>query len=340
MAYVLGAVERAMKVRDVILQALAGKLTWIQAADILGRSARSIRRLRLKFERYGVDELYAALPQAGAGGRGAATAHLADVEALIVLPVPLSPDRAPQARGALRLCLREEGAPRRRARRQTPPARPASAPPGAPALLRRATASGRQPASVAGAGSRAVVHTDRRGGRRHQAAPLRPALPGGGESVSAVMTALRAVLQRYGLPMACIPTARPIGRCTRRWPAAVGRALARLGIEHILGYSPQARGRSERANRTLQGRFVNELRVAGPPSPSPTATCVSTSSPTSMPNSPAPQPHPPRRSCPWAAPESLTYGSWCHLALHKSLSGNPRHSTQSRPGAMLGRLWL
>jgi hypothetical protein len=29
MAYVLGVVERAMKVRDVILQALAGKLTWI-----------------------------------------------------------------------------------------------------------------------------------------------------------------------------------------------------------------------------------------------------------------------------------------------------------------------
>jgi len=51
MAYPLGAVERAMKVRDVILQALGGKLTWLQAADILGRSPRSIRRLRLKFER-------------------------------------------------------------------------------------------------------------------------------------------------------------------------------------------------------------------------------------------------------------------------------------------------
>ena len=58
MVYPLGAVERAMKVRDVILQALAGKLTWIQAAEILGRSARSIRRLRLKLERYGLDELY------------------------------------------------------------------------------------------------------------------------------------------------------------------------------------------------------------------------------------------------------------------------------------------
>ena len=43
----------------------------------------------------------------------------------------------------------------------------------------------------------------------------------------------------------------------------VGRALARLGIEHIVSFSPQARGRSERMNRTLQGRLVNELRVAG-----------------------------------------------------------------------------
>src|SRR5262249_35771975 len=43
----------------------------------------------------------------------------------------------------------------------------------------------------------------------------------------------------------------------------VGRALQRLGIEHILGYSPQARGRSERVNRTLQDRLVNEWRVAG-----------------------------------------------------------------------------
>ena len=36
-----------------------------------------------------------------------------------------------------------------------------------------------------------------------------------------------------------------------------------MGIEHIPAYSPQARGRSERANRTLQDRLVNELRLAG-----------------------------------------------------------------------------
>ena len=35
-----------------------------------------------------------------------------------------------------------------------------------------------------------------------------------------------------------------------------------MGVEHIPSYSPQARGRSERMNRTLQGRLVNELRLA------------------------------------------------------------------------------
>ncbi len=43
----------------------------------------------------------------------------------------------------------------------------------------------------------------------------------------------------------------------------VGRALKRLGVEHIPAYSPQARGRSERLNRTFQDRLVKELRVAG-----------------------------------------------------------------------------
>jgi hypothetical protein len=93
----------------------------------------------------------------------------------------------------------------------------------------------------------------------------------GGESALAIMTALRAVLDQHGLPMAlytdrahwAVHTPTAGGLPDRRRLTQVGRALARLGIEHILGYSPQARGRSERANRTLQGRLVNELRVAG-----------------------------------------------------------------------------
>ncbi len=43
----------------------------------------------------------------------------------------------------------------------------------------------------------------------------------------------------------------------------VGRALAQLGIEHIAAYSPEARGRSERAFGTHQERLPKELARAG-----------------------------------------------------------------------------
>ena len=43
----------------------------------------------------------------------------------------------------------------------------------------------------------------------------------------------------------------------------VGRALRQLGIDHIAAYSPEARGRSERAFQTHQGRLPQELARAG-----------------------------------------------------------------------------
>ena len=53
------------------------------------------------------------------------------------------------------------------------------------------------------------------------------------------------------------------GRVSRTAPTQVGRALAQLGIEHIAAYSPEARGRSERAFRTLQDRLPKEFALAG-----------------------------------------------------------------------------
>src|ERR1022692_714420 len=46
-------------------------------------------------------------------------------------------------------------------------------------------------------------------------------------------------------------------------PTQLGRALEELGIQQIPAYSPQAKGRIERAWRTLQDRLVSELRLAG-----------------------------------------------------------------------------
>src|SRR5213592_1243451 len=57
MAATPGAQERAMKFREVILQAIAGKLTWIEAADVLGVTARSLRRWRWRYQTYGVPGL-------------------------------------------------------------------------------------------------------------------------------------------------------------------------------------------------------------------------------------------------------------------------------------------
>ena len=53
------------------------------------------------------------------------------------------------------------------------------------------------------------------------------------------------------------------GKVDKRHPTQVGRALAQLGIEHIAAYSPEARGRCERAFRTLQDRLPKELALAG-----------------------------------------------------------------------------
>jgi len=41
------------------------------------------------------------------------------------------------------------------------------------------------------------------------------------------------------------------------------QAMGALGIELICAYSPQAKGRVERANQTLQDRLVKEMRLAG-----------------------------------------------------------------------------
>src|SRR5258707_11255126 len=56
-AYPRAGMERAMKVQDVMLQAMAKKITWWQAAEILGSSDRHMRRWR---ERY-VEEGYNGL---------------------------------------------------------------------------------------------------------------------------------------------------------------------------------------------------------------------------------------------------------------------------------------
>ena len=82
------------------------------------------------------------------------------------------------------------------------------------------------------------------------------------------MAALRVVIARHGV-FCALYTDRaghfihtpPAGQPRAR--TQVERALDQLGIRLIAAHSPQARGRKERLYGTLQGRWPQELRVAG-----------------------------------------------------------------------------
>ena len=62
------AVERAVKVHEVLMQALNGRQPWIHVAEVLGVSARTVRRLRRRYERQGFTGLYDHRHQAEGSG--------------------------------------------------------------------------------------------------------------------------------------------------------------------------------------------------------------------------------------------------------------------------------
>jgi transposase len=268
------AVERAMKVKEVVMRALNKEYSWLQAAEILGISPRGLRRLRERMETVG----YEGLIDMRCGRPSPRRTPVAEVERILELyrdrysgynarhfyqtvrrehGVTLSYTHVKQLlQGA---GLRKKGRARGRHR-----------------LRRERKARFGQ-----------MLHLD---GSSHHWLSLLPedkqtliqvvddatsrllyAQLWDGETCMAVMTTLRDVVASYGIPESlytdragwAFETPKAGGRVNKLHLTQVGAALARLGIEHIPSYSPQARGRSERMNRTLQDRLVNELRAAG-----------------------------------------------------------------------------
>lgn len=273
MEYSPAAWERAMRMQDVMLRAISGEISWFAAADILQMTPRNLRRWRERYERWGYNGLVdrrrcpskrrvpmAELEQvlrlyreryAGFNGR-----HFHEIvrrEHGITLSYSYVKQALQQAG------LLSKRRPRGRHRRR------------------------REPRACFGE----LLHLD---GSRHPWLALVPearatlitvvddatntllyAQLWPQETTLAVMSALAHVIRTEGLPMAlytdragwAFVTPKATGPVDKTRLTQVGRALQQLGIEHIPAYSPQARGRSERMNRTLQGRLVNEFRVAG-----------------------------------------------------------------------------
>jgi len=89
------------------------------------------------------------------------------------------------------------------------------------------------------------------------------------ETTEAYMTCLKCYLGRYGRPVSLYSDRHGIFRVNQKDAASgelltqFGRALKTLDIEGIQARTPQAKGRVERANKTLQDRLIKEMRLAG-----------------------------------------------------------------------------
>jgi transposase len=272
--YGQAALERAMKKQEVILRAMSGELTWLAAADILGMSPRSLRRWKRRYETYGYDGLL----DRRTGRPSPRRAPMDQVQKVLRLYREVYHGfnvrhfhgilRREHGVGLsytyVRLALQEAGLVNKRRKR------------GKHRKQRERKECFGQ-----------MLHLD---GSPHAWLVLEPEAKhmliasvddATGEVLYAqlweregtreVMSALRDVMGKYGLPMSlytdragwAFHTPKAGGRVDKKQLTQVGRALAHLGVEHIPAYSPQARGRSERLNRTFQDRLANELRVAG-----------------------------------------------------------------------------
>jgi transposase len=270
--YAEAAWERAMKIQEVILRAMAKRITWWQAAEIIGISDRSLRRWKERYERQGFDGLF----DRRRGKPSPRRVPLVQAEKVLRLYQEKYADlnvrhfyeKLQEVHGIklsytwVKLALQGAGlvkkGRKRGVHRKRRPRRPL------PGML---------------------LHMD---GSRHRwfqderwydlievlddaTSETYYAQWVESESTRTVMAALKEVIERKGRFCALysdrashfFETPKAGGPVDLQRLTQVGRALKELGIQMIPAYSPQARGRGERRFGTWQGRLPQELRLAG-----------------------------------------------------------------------------
>ena len=261
-----------MKLQDVLLKAMAKKITWWEAAEIIGVTDRTMRRWRERLETHG----YSGLVDRRRGKPSDRRVPLATVEEVLRLyqgtyfdlnmrhfHEKLSQEHGIQLSYTwVQKALQGAGlVPRGRKRRKH---------------RRR-----RERRPMAGM----LLHIE---GSKHQrfgderwydlivilddaTSEIYYAQLVEEESTRTVMEGLRAVIESKGLFCALYSdrgshffvTPKAGEKVDKHRLTQVGRAMKELGVQMIPAYSPQARGRSERNFGTWQGRLPQELRLAG-----------------------------------------------------------------------------
>jgi transposase len=260
-----------MKISEVITRAISGKINWIQAAEILGMSDRQLRRWRNSWNKYGYGGLFDGRTQRPSPKR----VPIADVEKVLRLyrekyfdlnvkhfveklhgqeQIQLSYTWVKTALQNAGLVKREsKRGPHRRKR----PRRPI------PGMMLHVDGSRHRWIPGLDQYQDLIVVFDDATSEVYDVRLVDE------ESTVTVMGALKRVVEQRGLfcslysdrgsHMAWTPKAG--GPVDRGHPTQIARALDQLGIELILAYSPQARGRCERLFGTWQGRLPQEFRL-------------------------------------------------------------------------------
>lgn len=261
-----------MKLQDVILKAMAKKLTWIEAAEIAGMSVRNMQRMRQRY----IEGGYTGLFDQRRGKRSIHRVPMETAEKVLALfrekyydfnvrhfheklrdreGIQLSYSWVKQALQGAGLVVRRR---KRGTHRRRRPRRPL------PGMLLH----------IDGSKHRwfqhdryydLIVVLDDATSQIYYAQLVEE------ESTLTTMAAFREVIERKGLFCASYSdrgshffvTPKAGAKVDPHRPTQLGRALKELGVKMIAAYSPQARGRSERNFGTWQGRLPQELRLAG-----------------------------------------------------------------------------
>jgi transposase len=264
--------ERTMKVQEVILRAMAKKITWWQAAEILGISNRTMRRWKWNYENEGFKGLLDGRKSKPNWKR----VEAGETERILALyrdtyfdlNVRHFYEKVTAQHGVklsytwVKNLLQGAGLVKktrdRKPHRKRRPRRPI------PGMLLHIDGSHHQWFQDDRWLDLLVILDD-------ATSEIYYAQLVADEDTRTVMTALRDVLVRKGLFCALYSdraghffyTPKAQQQVDHRHLTQVGRAMKDLGIQMIPAYSPQARGRSERSFSTWQGRLPQELRLRG-----------------------------------------------------------------------------
>ena len=269
--YPTRALERAMKIKEVITRAMSGAINWMQAAEIIGISDRSMRRWRKRLSTGSYEDLLDRRTRRPSAKR----IPVVEVEKMLRLyrekyfdlNVKHFVEKLHQDEQItlsytwVKTALQNAGLVKRYAKRgphrKKRPRRPLTG------MMLRVDGSRHRWIPGLDQYQDLIVLFDDATSEVYDVQLVDE------ESTATVMAALKRVIETRGLfcslysdrgsHMAWTPKAgEPVHP---RNPTQIARALDQLGIELILAYSPQARGRCERLFGTWQGRLPQELRL-------------------------------------------------------------------------------